>query len=347
MIEATGGQQQYPLYEGEEEPSSDDEPYLNEDDVVIRRKKKYIRWPGLERGIPQSFNTAEDGDQALWDKYGFPRQVSLGAESSLSQLDAYIETFRQMKPTPVQEASINKKIILYALTNIKLTDEFVQYREYQQNTLTLNMTAEKEDYGLTIPSGKEKVDPLDLKRSKRQYADIRRQLVDEFRKRGETCETENIVEKIATSAIPTRRQVGDPIHTVQVEQMSISEPPEIETGSQKTLKSFMQESPEAAIQQIEVENKIATAELLDTSAMGSDDEILCCFAIDAIITELSTEYKPGQLDMSQNRAQQEIYQMLNVIMSEDAEIRAENVSSYHKRADDEPVNEHFVHPMVR
>ena len=97
----------------------------------------------------------------------FPRQVSLGAESSLSQLDAYIETFRQMKPTPVQEASINKKIILYVLTNIKLTEEFVQYREFQQNTLTLNTPAEKEDYGLSIPSGKEKVEPLDLKKSKR------------------------------------------------------------------------------------------------------------------------------------------------------------------------------------
>ena len=110
--------------------------------------------------------------------------------------------------------------------------------------------------------------------------------------------------------------------------------------SQKTLKSFIKESPEAAIQQIEVENKVATADTLDASVMGSDDEKLCCFAIDAIINELSTEYKPDQLDMTQITVQQEIYQMLNVIMSEDAEIRAENVSSYHKRADDEPVGKH-------
>ena len=34
-----------------------------------------------------------------------------------------------MKPTPVEEASINKKIILYVLTNIRLTEE---YREFQQ-----------------------------------------------------------------------------------------------------------------------------------------------------------------------------------------------------------------------
>ena len=90
MIESTGGQKQYPMYEGEEEPSSDDEPYLNEDDVIIRRKKKYIPWQGLERGISHSFNTAEDGDKALWNKYDFPRQISLGAESSLSQLNAHI-----------------------------------------------------------------------------------------------------------------------------------------------------------------------------------------------------------------------------------------------------------------
>ena len=170
-----------------------------------------------------SFNTAKDGDKALWDKYNFPRQISLGADSSLSQLDAYTETFRQIKPTPVPEASINKKIILYALTNIKMTNEFVQYREFQQNTLTLNMPAEKEDYGLTIPPGKEKIDPLDLKKSKRQYAKIRKQLVEEFRKRGETYETDNIV--------PTRRQVGDPIQIDQIKQISISEQPEVSENS--------------------------------------------------------------------------------------------------------------------
>ena len=86
QIDQSGQSKQFPFYEGEEEPSSEDEPFLNEQEVVIRRKKKQIPWRGLEHGIVRGYNRPEESDKVLWDRFSVPRQLILGAESSLGRL---------------------------------------------------------------------------------------------------------------------------------------------------------------------------------------------------------------------------------------------------------------------
>ena len=47
-----------------------------------------------------------------------------------------------------------------ALNNIELSEELKEYWEFRMTALTLSDQVTQEDYGLSIPEGKEKVIPL-------------------------------------------------------------------------------------------------------------------------------------------------------------------------------------------
>ena len=105
-----------------------------------------------------------------------------------------------MKPLPSEQASINKRIILYVLNRIRIPEEWKQYIEFRKTALPLNKPAEKEDYGLTIPSGKGKVEELDLLKAKRQYTEKRKQLLAEFKTKEQIAQETKVLRQLILGA---------------------------------------------------------------------------------------------------------------------------------------------------
>ena len=162
-----GERKRYTQYEGDEEPSSEDEPFLDENEVIVRRKRKDVPWTGLENGIEDVYNNPEAGDSRLWDKFKIPRAIILNAYDDLKRDDAYTKTISQLAPVPSVKASENKQIIMVALNNVELSDELKEYWEFRRTALTLRDQVTQEDYGLSIPEGKEEITPLDWQKSRR------------------------------------------------------------------------------------------------------------------------------------------------------------------------------------
>ena len=132
-----------------------------------------------------AYNVPEDGDRRLWDTYKIPKNIVLYASTQLSQLDSSTETLYQINPVPSNKASMNKHVIMYALNHIQLLEQMQAYLKYQDTTLTINMSVEKEDYGLTVPEGDEIIIHLDLNKAKRQFEKIRTQLVQDIEEEDE------------------------------------------------------------------------------------------------------------------------------------------------------------------
>ena len=69
----------------------------------------------------------------------------------------------------------------------------------------------------------------------------------------------------------------------------------------------MQDNSEPAIQMLKANNKVISTRAIDTQWRNTKyDEILCCFAVNQIIEELSFDHSADQIDLTNLEIQTQI-----------------------------------------
>ena len=114
---------------------------------------------------------------------------------------------------------------------------------------------------------------------------------------------------------------------------------QLETQPLKTLRDFLRESPETALQVIEATNKVIDRSALNLT-MTPREETLCCYAVKAVIDVLRVDQKPNEIDLESAETQAIILPILTSIMNKDSETQNDIIQSYEKRSEQETACDH-------